>query len=391
MSPLKHTAPHHHRRSLWWLFWLCAAVSQQARAQDPPPPAEPQVTEEAPATPSPSEDIAKPVVNQPVAERLAERHRQLLHDLKGPPTALWLPVDDRQVLAFWQPDRSGKPLGAVLMLHDRGENPRRAATLRRLHEYLPTHGWATFSVELPDLPGAAVPPRPNPPAPAATPNQPAAENSPSTEAPPSTGNPAENASVDEKEVVHQETEPEASVEATDNSSPTPAPTPSREEVVEHIHRRITAATAYLHQQGQYNLVLLGEGSSAHWVLQHLDKAVPPPPVESADKKSKGIIDRAFRAVILVNPRTPEAAELVPLDEVLRHPEIPTFDVFTDFHLDTLAAAQNRRQAAKQQGYEHYVVRRLPPANGANPESVETALTKAVRGFLQKYAQGVELK
>jgi hypothetical protein len=357
---------------------VCGAYPLYAQEPAEPVATEPQAIEQSSAPSAPEDTSAPP--NQPVAERLAEQHRQLLHDLKGPPTALWLPVNDRQVLAFWQPDRSGKPLGAVLMLHDRGENPRRAATLRRMHEYLPMHGWATFSVELPDLPKGVVPPRPDPPAAVATPKEASTENT------------EENVPVDESEVVHQEVDDETPVETTRDPPPTTtAPVASREEVVEHIHQRIQAATAYLHQQGQYNLVLLGEGSSAHWVLQHLDKAAPPPPVESADKKSKSVIDRAFRAVILVNPRTPEGAGLDPLQAGLHHPEIPTFDVFADFHLDTLAAAQNRRQTAKQKGYEHYIVRRLPPANGADPESAETLLTKAIRGFLRKYAQGVELK
>lgn len=379
MHHIKHTAPLPARRQplVNWLFCLCA-LAQPLRAQEPA--VDPQATEQVPATSPPSAETSKPVSSQTVGERLADQHRQLLHDLKGPPTALWLPVDGRQVLAFWQPDKSGKPSGAVLMLHDRGENPRRAATLRRLHEYLPTHGWATFSIELPALPEAAVPPRTTPaPSVVTPPEEPTDEN------------PTETAPANESEIVHQEPDVAASADTTGNSLPAEAPSPSRQEVVDHIHRRIEAATAYLHQQGQYNLVLLGEGSSAHWVLQHLDKAIPPPTVESADKKSKGIIDRAFRAVILVNSRTPDgAAENVLPDELL-HPEIPTFDVFTDFHLEILEDAENRRQKAKQKGYEHYIIRRLPPPNGATPEHNETLLTKAIRGFLQKYAQGVEMK
>ena len=377
MHYVKHTAPLPARRRPFvsWLFCLCA-LAQPLVAQEPA--VDPQAIEQVPAT---SAESSKPVSNQTVGERLADQHRQLLHDLKGPPTALWLPVDGRQVLAFWQPDKSGKPSGAVLMLHDRGENPRRAATLRRLHEYLPNHGWATFSIELPTLPEAAVPPRATAPAPSVvTPPEESTDE-----------NPTEKAPVNESEVVHQEPDVAASADATGNSLPAEAISPSRQEVIDYIHRRIEAATAYLHQQGQYNLVLLGEGSSADWVLQHLDKAVPPPTVESTDKKSKGIIDRAFRAVILVNPRTPYGEAVDALPDGLLHPEIPTLDVFTDFHLEILADAENRRQKAKQKGYEHYIIRRLPPPNGATPEQSETLLTKAIRGFLQKYAQGVEMK
>jgi hypothetical protein len=325
---------------------------------------------------SPEPEPAKKTPNKPVPMRLAEEQRQLLSQLPGPPSSLWLPVGDEQVLAFWQPDRSGKPLGAVLMLHDKGENPRRAATLRRLHEYLPLYGWATFSMELPDLPEPAVPPRPEPPPPV----QPVQSDV--------------EASNDEEvatEASETMTAPEVVPEAVPEPEPPPQPQMTREETLEHIQLRILAATAFLHQQGQLNLVLLGEGRSALWALQHLDKAVPPTPVESSDKKSKAVIDRAIRAVILLNPQSSTDIGLDPLTEWLRHPEVPTFDVFTDLDLDTLAAARQRQQKAKQKGYETYGQRRLPPPNEANPEASETLLTKAIRGFLQKHARGVELK
>lgn len=327
-----------------------------------------------PSAPEPTPAKTTPNLHAPT--RLAEEQRQLLSQLPGPPSSLWLPVGDEQVLAFWQTDRSGKPLGAVLMLHDKGENPRRAATLRRLHEYLPLYGWATLSLELPNLPEPTVPPRPELPPPAA----PALNVEEVGEA----GEPTNNTS-DQAAATPQEP---AEVAPISELMPQEL---TREEVLEHIQLRIQAATAFLHQQGQLNLVLLGEGTSALWALQHLDKAVPPTPVESSDKKSKAVIDRAIRAVVLLNPPSSPDMGLDPLTEWLRHPEVPTFDVFTDLVLDTLAAARQRQQAAKQKGYETYGQRRLPPPNGANPDASETLLTKAIRGFLQKHAKGVELK
>lgn len=359
---------------------LHVSTGAQALAPEPTPTAAdetqqiPQALEDSSTAP----EAAKTTPNLPVATRLAEEQRQLLSQLPGPPSPLWLPVDDEQVLAFWQEDRSGKPLGAVLMLHDQGENPRRAETLRRLHEYLPLYGWGTFSMELPKLPDPAVPPRPviTPPAPAekddAGTNEAAEENKDPATTPQPQG----------------EAETGVPVAASPNVAESPM---NREEVLAHIQRRIEAATAYLHQQAQFNLVLLGEGQSALWALQYLDKAVPPAPVESADKKRKAVLDRAVRVVVLMNIPTATADGLEPLTSWLRHPEVPTFDVFTDLDLDTLAAAQQRRQAAKQKGYENYVQRRLPPPNEANPEAGETLLTKAIRGFLQKHAKGVELK
>lgn len=353
------------------LLHIHAAIAQTAADETP-------TVTPSEETSAPEPDAAKTTPNLPVPIRLVEEKRQLLSQLPGPPSSLWLPVGDEQVLAFWQTDRSGKPLGAVLMLHDKGENPRRAATLRRLHEYLPLYGWATFSMELPDLPEPTVPPRPEPP----PPNPPAPDDgSESDEIEELT-----NTTSDETEAAPQEL-----AEAAPIPEPPPLPQPTREEVREDIQLRIQAATAFLHQQGQLNLVLLGEGRSALWALQHLDKAVPPTPVESSDKKSKAVIERAIRAVVLLNPQSSTDIGLDPLTEWLRHPEVPTFDVFTDLDLDTLAEARQRQLVATQKGYETYGQRRLPPPNWANPEASETLLTKAIRGFLQKHAKGVELK
>lgn len=358
---------------------LHASAGAQAPAPEPTPKAadETQQIPQAQEDSSTAPEAAKTTPNLPVATRLAEEQRQLLSQLPGPPSPLWLPVNGEQLLAFWQEDRSGKPLGAVLMLHDQGENPRRAETLRRLHEYLPLYGWGTFSMELPKLPDPTVPPRP-----VTTPPNPAEEDA-------AGGN---NDAEENKDPATAPQLQEAEIGARAAANPAVAESRmSREEVLAHIQRRIEAATAYLHQQAQFNLVLLGEGQSALWTLQYLDKAVPPAPVESADKKRKAVLDRAIRVVVLMNVPTATADGLEPLTNWLRHPEVPTFDVFTDLDLDTLAAAQQRRQAAKQKGYEHYVQRRLPPPNEANPEAGETLLTKAIRGFLQKHAKGVELK
>ncbi len=381
MSQVKHIAiprPKAHRRRCLWIaintivvLLHGPAASAQTSADETPALTESQESS------APEPTAAKTTPNLYVPARLAEEQRHLLSQLPGPPSSLWLPVGDEQVLAFWQADRSGKPLGAVLMLHDKGENPRRAATLRRLHEYLPFYGWATLSVELPDLPEPPVPPRPEPPA-LSIPAPDVDKGTGETEE--LTNNPSDEAAAP----AHEPAE----------VAPIPEPMPpqlTRDEALEHIQLRIQAATSFLHQQGQLNLVLLGEGRSALWALQHLDKAVPPTPVESSDKKSKAVIDRAIRAVVLLNPQSSPDTGLDPLTEWLRHPEVPTFDVFTDLDLGTLAAARQRQQAAKQKRYEVYGQRRLPPPNGANPEASETLLTKAIRGFLQKHAKGVELK
>lgn len=334
---------------------------------------EPTPEEESQGIPQQEENSSEPspALAKPVKIRLKETQRQLLTQIKGPPEPIWLPVEDQQVLAFWQPDQSGQPLGAVLMLHAQGQNPRWKATLLRLHEYLPAYGWATLSVELPDLPPQAIPERP----------QPDSSGAHSETSPPE-GDTAQEQPTRNTEAADTET-------ATEESAvqpPAAIAKPTREDVEEQIQLRIQAASAYLHQQGQFNLVVLGEGISAQWALQYLAIAVPPAAPTSADTKRSAVIERAVRALVLLNPKD----EPGNLTDLLQHPAVPTFDVFTDFSLDIRKAADKRKQKARKAGYEHYVQRRLPPMTGAT-DADEIMVTKAIRGFLQKHAKGEEFQ
>lgn len=306
--------------------------------------------------------------------RLAQQRRRLLAELKGPPEAVWIEVDGEKLLAFWHPDQSGKPLGALVLLHAPGQNPRWADLLLRLHEYLPLHGWATLSIELPELPGHAIPDR--------KPLVPASNTAPEPQA-------TQTAAVDESQVVHQEADEPATATETP-ANPVPTPVDSIAEVRAGIQRRITAATQYLHQQGQYNLVLLGEGAGAFWALEHLEQAVAPAAPTSTDATRKGIVERAIRALIMVDLQIPEPLVAKTSGGLLRHPQVPTLDLYTDWSPAARDAAAGRKQEAVKAAYETYIQKRLPPAAGVLDSKRETTLTKTLRGFLQQHAQGEKL-
>ncbi|WP_370589630.1 DUF3530 family protein [Saccharophagus sp. K07] len=384
MSRAKHSAP---RRQLPLLLGLLLSIMPLTfatiAAQEPDAPLAPQATPE-------ELDISTPSApaNLPVPIRLENTQRQLLTELKGPPSTVWLQVGDKSVPAFWQPDQSGNPRGAVLLLHAQGQHPRWKSTMQRLHQYLPVHGWATLSVELPDLPPPAIPKRPEKPNP---PKETTAETASAGATSPEQDVPGDNtASVNDLD-VGDSTPDETATNETAAPAQEPPAKPTRKEVMGQIQQRIQAGTDFLHQQGQFNLVLLGEDISTLWALQYLETAVPPTPITSADSKRKAIIERAIRAVVLLNPRLPADTSLPPLTDLLQHPQVPTFDVFSDLSLEARQEAQIRRQKAKQMRYENYVQRRLPPMTGANPDADEILVTKAIRGFLQKHCQGVEFQ
>lgn len=348
--------------------------AQQAAAEKP--------ADETPAAPPAPQQAQDPVPEQakdpaPAVSdkiRLAQQQQRLLSELQGPPEVVWIEVDGGKVLAFWTEDQSNKPVGAVVLLHAQGQNPRWSDTLLRLHHHLPLHGWAALSIELPELPEPGIPERiPDPTAVGTEP----AQTDPSQP-------------VDETNVVHQEPAAGAATAVTPTSPAAPPAQITATEARAAIQRRIAAATQYLQQKGQYNLVLLGEGASALWALEHLGQATVPEAPKAADPTRKVVLDRPIRALIMLDLRVPESLPEQELSERLRHPDVPTLDAYTDFSATAREAANLRKRLSIKAGYRSYVQKRLPPAGGVAPIVEETNLIKTLRGFLQQHARGEQL-
>ena len=138
-------------------------------------------------------------------------------------------------------------------------------------------------------------------------------------------------------------------------------------------------------------MLLGEGASALWALEHLGQAAAPDKLPKADDPTrKAIVDRPIRALIMLDIRIPDSLPLSELKERLRHPNIPTMDIYTDPGVPARQAANERKQLSIKAGYQTYVLKRLPPAAGIPAMEEETNLVKALRGFLQQHARGEQL-
>lgn len=75
---------------------------------------------------------------------------QLAKTLK-PGEALWLEVDQDKFLAILIPDVSDRPKGGAIILHDANSHPDWPDVIRPLRTSLPHHGWATISIQLPNI------------------------------------------------------------------------------------------------------------------------------------------------------------------------------------------------------------------------------------------------
>lgn len=157
----------------------------------------------------------------------------------------------------------------------------------------------------------------------------------------------------------------------------PDSTVENNEILAQAH--IQAAVNFLNQEGQQNLVMFGAGLNASRAMTYL-LTLPAAP-ESAPKSSSNPTRGAFRALIMVNARE------LQLPQDFR---LPTFDLYFDEHYLDATEVQERLLLAKKYQLPHYhQLRLLRPA--ASEYGEENRLTRRVRGFLNKYAKGVEIK
>lgn len=77
------------------------------------------------------------------AEQLAERLK--------PEQTVWLNAGQDKFLALFTPNLSGQPKGGAILLHDANGHPDWPDVIKPLRTSLPPHGWATLSIQLPQL------------------------------------------------------------------------------------------------------------------------------------------------------------------------------------------------------------------------------------------------
>lgn len=198
-------------------------------------------------------------------------------------------------------DMTGTPQGGVLILHDDQQHGHWPDIVAPLREYLPQHGWATLSIELPDRPSRKRIPRQDIIANKTT--------SPDTN--------ADTEAIDdgiEPIATNEEGEEQLTEDALDNDGPDSAEqaakleeddeaqgddslepalprlaklpdvekeppteaTPLEEKAIDPIEQyrnqsqqRILAAMDYLRNRGQLNLVIIGYGIGAAWAIDYL--------------------------------------------------------------------------------------------------------------------------
>lgn len=415
--------------SLHCVFLLALVVLPVAYAQNEQPIVEPDNTEEeatkvqqagedqaAKTAPSENGEATNTTAStqrfSPTPEQIIKAEQQLLA-ARAPKntTPVWLKYQNTARLAFWRPSTAAAPLGAVLVVFDRGEHLLTSLLLANSLEHLPNHGWATLAIYLNDLPEPAIPKRP----PGASRDEDntadgAAQDEPgqddSAEQAPQKAD-MDDEPVDETQVVYEDEEVETEVveNSASSSKQEDAPQAPPEELAKGL---IGEAISHLQSQGQYNIVLLGEGLGATRALAYTagEGLSPPPSVETQKPaKAKAVIDRPIRALILVDTlhlAAPPAGSLIADDSaqdneaqeigaLLTTPNIPVLDLYIENTRLKAQQALDRKRAARAKKYVNYVQRKWTTPPVADDSRGENKVTRAIRHFLDAHAKGVQLE
>jgi len=292
-----------------------------------------------------------------------------------------LTADGKAFLGLWQTDLSGNPFGAIVIFHGEGQNIDWPESVSVLRNSLAQFGWATLSISLPNPQTPHPPPRPYAAQiTALDPEEP-------SEAPPMTA--ANASSTNEEKPVGDDAE---------NPIPALSKTHSLDDVEIIVQARAKAAMAFLKSKGQYNIVFAGHGLGAARASRYLDSlsnssTTTPRNNNRGPKKTQAIIQRPVRALIWVNarntiPNSPSTADAV-ITDWLNDTGLPVLDVYFNTHYLDDIEARVRAKNTKLKRLMHYSqVKMITPKHQTGDDG--NVLSKRVRGFLNKYAKGVEI-
>lgn len=275
----------------------------------------------------------------------------------------WITSEEETFLAIWHADRSGNAKGAILIIHAEGEHPAWPQTTKPLHDSLPDYGWATMAVHL--APPAPVP-RPKRELPPKTVQIVAAQDETA---------PENDAEPDTSKTPKADTQVPPQMASKELSSP---------EIEAATEQRLVAALKFLHDKGQFNIVIMGSGVGAIRTHRFIKSITP----VVTNKRLRERLEKPIRASIIFNARNRLPTEDTYTDWFF-DPEIPVLDIYTTHDLRNKKEAQARKILGKQKkAYKHsqFTITEITHEKFWR----ENQLSRRVRSFLDAYLQGIEI-
>lgn len=304
----------------------------------------------------------------PAIPTTAEQQQALLAAAMGDQSQ-WLDTTHGKILTFYRPTETQSTKGALLLLHAAEDPQAWPPELETLRQQLPKYGWETLAVSLPQKTPPTVPARPN------------SVSSSSSDATDQTSS----------EISSQPSSPEPSPEPNPESSQTSSseasnqassPSLSREELIKAY---LLAALSFLNEKGQYNLVVLTDNSSLYWSMQLLSPKI------KTNNLDPSTVDGPLQALVVINLQPQEPLSKTELETSFNQAQLPVLDLFfapeseeqqTERELHKACAMRNKLSA-----YQQLLIEPLPQAVEGN----NNYLLQRIRGFMDKNAQGKEIK
>jgi hypothetical protein len=272
-----------------------------------------------------------------------------------------LPGTNQDYYGLFLEESTGSPQGSVLILPDNQQHGHWPVVIAPLREYLPQHGWATLTIELPDEPARQRIARAEPT------DQPSSSNSEEKNEP--------IASIDPI-TLNQEGEPLLTTEAIDNAK-TNVPAP--EEAITLVavqykkknQQRISAAMEYLRSKGQLNIVIIGYGVGAAWAIDYL-----------AQQNEKGL------ALVTIDAMPSQDNDTQMLQQLaeLQNPFLDLMQPKKSYILKKGKARRAIMQRNKNKGYQQIIT-----SNVASYRNNENSTNRRIRGWLKTNAGSTLVK
>lgn len=276
---------------------------------------------------------------------------------------IWLTTADERFLGIWQRDRSGDPKGALFIIHAEGENPSWPNTTQPLHNTLPDYGWATLAIS---LPVPEQPPHPQRTAPVKT-----------------------FLNIGETPATAQDGDKPSATSTPAPATTAPAKPPQKpiSAMTETIaEKRLESALRFLHDQGQFNIILLGNGFGAIRASDFLKKITP----KVTNPKLKEKLEKPVSAIVIVNGRNRLPTMKASYKHWFSDPEVPVLDIFINTDNRNRGEAKDRKTLARQKRVATY--KQVKINNLTHTKSWgENLLSRRIRSFLDANAAGIEVK
>lgn len=302
-----------------------------------------------------------------------KKKMQLLENNLSSGTPYWLNDGEEEFLAIWQEDQSGDAQGALLILHAEGEHPSWPRTTQPLHDTLPEYGWATMAIHLPNPAHNPIPER-TLAAKIITAKKNRDINDDNTEE-------KEGDETTKEEPKSKESAPEEAPETTTSKKTTR----SAQDIETMAENRLTAALKFLHDKGQFNIVLMGNGVGAIRAHRLMKGIIP----IIDDEKLKKKIEKPIRGSIIFNAKNTLPKEDESYTDWFFDPDIPVLDVYMDTDIRNINDAKKRKTLAKRQKVVTHKQLKLSEISHETSWK-ENQLSRRIRSFLVTYVQGIEV-